>query len=293
MAKSPSETHSPCALCERNTWHEVLYQHTDSEHEYRMDTIHQTLQCKGCKTLSFQKVVIDFESAYPISDDEWEVPKEIFNYPRVLSGHKKLGDLGDVPKLVREIYTQSLNAIRDDSTILAGIGLRATVESICNEQAIPGRTLDNKIDGLAKSGIISRNDAERLHAIRFLGNDAAHESRSNTESNLIIGLRIIEHLLLTIYVLDGEVGGGFDTIIKSPEKFLELLEKKLVSFKSGEEIPLAMIYGKDIRRLHGYASSHEAFLIAEIKNAKYPRLSLGIVDNYAGSKEKLQHFVVA
>jgi hypothetical protein len=238
-------------------------------------------------------VIIDYESAYPISDGEWEVPKEIFNFPRVLNGHKKLGDLWDVPKLVREIYTQSLNAIRDESNTLAGMGLRATVEAICNDQTIQGRSLDKKIDGLAKKGLISQRDAERLHAIRFLGNDAAHEISSSTESNLITGLRIIEHLLLTLYVLDGAVAEGLDAIIKFPEKFLELLNKKLKTFTSGEEIPLAKIYGKDIRRLHGYASQHEIFLITEINNSNYTKLLIGKVDNYAGSKEKLQHFVVA
>jgi len=293
MAKSTSETYSPCESCDRDTWHQVLYKHLYSEHDYRIDTIHQMLQCKGCKTLSFQKVIIDYESAYPISDDEWEVPKEIFNFPRVLSGHNKLGDLWDVPKLVREIYTQSLYAIRDESNILAGIGLRATVEAICNDQTIQGRTLDKRIDGLAKTGLISQRDAERLHAIRFLGNDAAHEIRSSTESNLITALRIIEHLLLTLYVLDGEAGGGLETIIRSPEKFLELLNKKLETFRTGEEIPLRKIYGKDIRRLHGYASNHETFLINEIINSNYTKLLIGKVDNYAGWKEKLQHFVVA
>ena len=293
MAKSTSETYSPCASCDRDTWHQVLYKHQYSEHDYHIDTIHQMLQCKGCKTLSFQKVIIDYESAYPISDGEWEVPKEIFNFPRVLNGHKKLGDLWDVPKLVREIYTQSLNAIRDESNTLAGMGLRATVEAICNDQTIQGRSLDKKIDGLAKKGLISQRDAERLHAIRFLGNDAAHEISSSTESNLITGLRIIEHLLLTLYVLDGAVAEGLDAIIKFPEKFLELLNKKLKTFTSGEEIPLAKIYGKDIRRLHGYASQHEIFLITEINNSNYTKLLIGKADNYAGSKEKLQHFVVA
>jgi len=295
MAKSPSETYSPCASCDRDTWHEVLYRHLDSEFEYehRMDTTYKMLKCRGCKTPSFQKVIFDIGSAYPISDNEWEVPEEIFNYPRVLSGHNKLGDLWDVPKLVREIYTQSLNAIRDESNILAGIGLRATVEAICNNQTIQGRTLDKRIDGLAKTGLISQRDAERLHAIRFLGNDAAHEIRSSTESNLITALRIIEHLLLTLYVLDGADGGGLDTIIRSPVKFLELLNEKLETFRSGEEIPLAKIYGKDIRRLHGYATNHETFLITEINNSNYTKLLLGKVDNYAGSKEKHQHFVVA
>jgi hypothetical protein len=293
MAKSPEDVYSPCESCDRDTWHEVLHQHTESEYDYRVDVFHQMLRCKGCKTLSFRKVIVDYESSYPIDDDEWHVPKEVFDYPRVLKGHRKLGDLWDIPKLVREIYTQSLHAVRDGSSILAGIGLRATVEAICNEQSIQGRTLDKRIDGLAKAGLISQRDAERLHAIRFLGNDAAHEIRASSESNLLIALRIIEHLLVTLYVLDGDAGASLETIIRSPEKFIEVLDKKISTFKAGDEIPMAMIFGKDVRRLHGHASTHEAFLVAEIKSGSYKKLSLGKVDQYAGSKDKLQHFIVA
>lgn len=292
MAKSPEDVHSPCESCDRETWHEVLFQHTESEYEYRIDTIHQMLRCKGCRTLSFRTVVVDYESSYPVDDDEWHVPRDVFDYPRVLKGHKKLDKLWDIPKLVRDIYTQSLHAVRDGSSILAGIGLRATVEAICNEQSIQGRTLDKRIDGLAKAGLISQRDAERLHAIRFLGNDAAHEIRASSESNLLIALRIIEHLLVTLYVLDGDAGAHLDTIIRSPQNFIEVLDKKVATFNAGDEIPVAMIFGKDVRRLHGYASTHEAFLIAEIKNGNYKKLLLGKVDHYAGSRDPLQHFVV-
>ena len=293
MAKSPEDVYSPCESCDRETWHEVLYQHAESEYEYRVDTFHQVLRCKGCKALSFRKVVVDYESSYPVDDGEWHVPKDIFDFPSVLKGHKKLGDLWEIPKLVREIYTQSLHAVRDGSNILAGIGLRATVEAICNEQSIQGRTLDKQIDGLAKAGLISQRDAERLHAIRFLGNDAAHEIRASSESNLLIALRIIDHLLVTLYVLDGDAGGSLDTIIRKPQNFVQVLDKKVATFKAGEEVPMAMIFGKDVRRLHGYLATHEAFLIAEIKCGNYAKLSLGKVDHYAGSKDKLQHFVIS
>lgn len=293
MTKAPTEIQSPCVSCDRDTWHEILYKHTESEFDYRMDTVHQVLQCRGCKTLSFRKVVIDFETAYPISEDEWDVQEDVFNYPRVLKGHGHFKKLWEVPTVVRDIYKQSLYAIRDESNILAGIGLRATVEAICNDQSIQGRTLDKRIDGLAKAGLISQKDAERLHAIRFLGNDAAHEIRASTEEHLRVALKIIEHLLITLYILDSQTDGTLDTIIKSPEKFVELLNKKLTAFKSGDEVPLAMILGKDIRRLHGYASTHEAFLVAEIKSNSFARLTLGKIDHYAGSKDKLQHFVVS
>ena len=247
----------------------------------------------GCKTTSFRKIVSDFESAYPISEDEWEVPKDVSVYPSVLIGHRELEDILDIPKPVREVYRQSVRAIRDDTDILAGIGLRATIEAICNERSISGRTLDKRIDALAKTGLISQKDAERLHAIRFLGNDAAHEVRQSDSRSLLIALRIIEHLLVNLYILDGEADSRLDTIIRTPETLLKVLDSKLKDFSSGDEIPLAKLFGKDVRRLHGTMSTHEAYLVREISSGGYTKLKVGRIDQYAGSKDKLQHFIVA
>lgn len=293
MSKPPQDVKTPCSSCDRETWHEVLYAHVDSYYEYRMDTNHEVVQCRGCKTISFRKVVIDYENAYPIADDEWEVPKDILYYPSVLKGHRELEDIEDVPSPVQDIYAQAVHAIRDELNILAGIGLRATIEAICNEQKIVGRTLDKRIDGLAKGGLISQKDAERLHAIRFLGNDAAHEIQTVEPKNLLIALRIIEHLLVNIYILDSEADGKLDTIIKTQEKFIEILDKKLPVLAKGEEIPLAKIFGKDVRRFHGYLSTHESQLLNAIAAGTYTKLTVGKVDHFAGSKDKLQHFVVS
>lgn len=172
------QVYHSCASCDRDTWHSVLEQYVESEYEYQMDTIYQIVQCCGCHTVSFRKVVRDYESAYPIDDNEWDVPEDISCFPSILKGHRELEDVWDLPDTVREIYTQSIQAIKDNSNILAGIGLRATIEAICNDRGITGRTLEKRIDSLAKGGLISQKDTERLHAIRFLGNDAAHEIKS-------------------------------------------------------------------------------------------------------------------
>lgn len=287
------KVYSICASCDRDTWHEILCSHEESTgDEYRIDTIHQIVQCRGCSSTSFRKVVQDIESAFPVDDDEWHVPEEIYCFPSVLKGHKELQDVWDLPEMVREIYTQSVQAIKDNSNILAGIGLRATIEAICNDRNIAGKTLDKRIDGLTKAGLISQTDAERLHAIRFLGNDAAHEIKNAESKNLLIALRIIEHLLVNIYILDSEADGKLETIVKTSKQFLALLEAKLPAFLAGDEVPLAKILGKEMRRFHGYFSTHEKYLIVQINTGAYTKLKLGKLDFYAGSKEHLQHFIV-
>lgn len=290
--KTKKQVYHSCASCDRDTWHSVLEQHVEPEYEYRMDTIYQIVQCCGCHTVSFRKVVRDYESAYPIDDNEWDVPEDISCFPSILKGHRELEDVWDLPDTVREIYTQAIQAIKDNSNILAGIGLRATIEAICNDRGITGRTLEKRIDSLAKGGLISQKDTERLHAIRFLGNDAAHEIKKADAKNLLIALRIIEHLLVNIYILDGEADKRLDTIIRTFEQFTTLLEKNLASCTSGEEVPLAKIFGKDMRRFHGYFAAHEQALVDAITNGTFTKLQVGKVDHFAGSKDKVQHFVV-
>ncbi len=291
-ATEKKQVYHSCASCDRDTWHSALHSHVESEYEYRMDTIYQIVQCCGCHTVSFRKVVRDYESAYPIDDDEWDVPEDISCFPSILRGHRELEDVWDLPDTVREIYTQSIQAIKDNSNILAGIGLRATIEAICNDRSITGKTLEKRIDSLAKGGLISQKDSERLHAIRFLGNDAAHEIKKADARNLLIALRIIEHLLVNIYILDGEADKRLETIIRTFEQFTALLKKNLSNCTSGDEIPLAKIFGKDMRRFHGYFAAHEKALVDAITNGTFSKLSIGKVDHFAGSKDKVQHFIV-
>lgn len=259
-----------------------------------MDTVHEMLKCRGCHTVCFRRVVRDYESAYPIDEnpEHWLVPEDVTNYPSVLEGHSELAEIWNLPPVVRDIYTQSVQAIREQSNTLAGIGLRATIEAICNDQTIAGRTLDKRIDALAKGGLISQKDAERLHAIRFLGNDAAHEIKRADSRNLLIALRIIEHLLVNIYILDSEADGRLDTILKTFEQFAKLLDSKLSQYSAGEEIPLARVFGRDMRRFHGYFPSHEKALLEKISEGGYSKLAAGKVAKYAGSKDEVQHFVV-
>lgn len=294
MVDKAKRVQSSCSLCDRETWHSIMFSHKIGENEeYHASIFYEVIQCCGCETISFRRRYVDYEMAYPLDNsDEWYVPEEINNYPSILQGHKELEYVWHLPKEVKAIYLQSLQAMKDNSNILAGIGLRATIEAICNERNIAKGTLEKRIDKLASQGFISKKDAERLHAIRFLGNDAAHEIKISSQSNLLIALRIIEHLLVNIYILDGQVDGSLESIIRTEELFLEVLNQKLTNFQAGEEIPLAKIFGKDVRRLHGYLQVHEQFLLREIQAGIYTTLSVGKVDNYAGSKNKIQHYIV-
>lgn len=292
-AGKPRVIKSLCGTCEGDTSQTILFQSVDpGPYEYHLETAYQVLECCGCQTKSFRKCVSDYESAVQIAENEWEVDREINLYPSALHGHREIPEIYDVPKVVSAIYRQSLEAICNNAGILAGMGLRATVEAICNEQAIAGRTLEKRIDSLAKTGLISAKDAGRLHAIRFMGNDAAHDVQPTDKQSLSIALRIVEHLIVSLYVLDQAAEGILETIIEKYGDFETMLSSKVATLTSGDELPLPNILGKDSRRFHGHLKGHEATLISNIASGAYSKLTLGKLANFSGSKEKFQHFVV-
>lgn len=176
---------------------------------------------------------------------------------------------------------------------MAGIGLRAAIEAICNDRQVAGRSLEQRIDKLGKTGVISANDVDRLHAIRFLGNDAAHEIQASDAKGLLIALRIIENLIVSLYVLDGGANGVLETLIKTYAEFEILLNAKIEVVTKGDALPLAKILGRDARRFHGYLKSHETQLISNISSGAYTSLSLGKNEPRAGSNEKLQLYIVS
>lgn len=293
MTKKSGSVWSPCSKCNQKTIHSIKCIHTeDGGDDYHCAIYYMVIQCRGCENTSFRYVFRDYENAFPISDDEWDVPETIETYPKFLKNHRELIGAHHIPDIVQQVYEESLIAIKEDARILAGLGLRGTIEAICNDCKITGKNLEIRISRLAAQGLISNRDAERLQSIRFLGNDAAHDIKKPAHSQLDIALRIIEHLITTVYILDAEAKGKLETIVTDFIEFEKLLESRLKNFSMGDEYPLAKILDKDVRRLHGQLSQLESKLVHEIKSGNYKRLSLGKIDNFSSYPTKLQHFVV-
>lgn len=290
---SKEKLKNKCSCCNQNTWHEVEgshQYHSDPECDYHYMIEHLIVKCCGCESVSFARRDHDLEIAYLDELDEWVVPTSIETFPK-----QNKGSLinKSFPTIVQNIYRESCNAYRDGALTLSGIGFRATIEAVCNDQGIPGKELSTRINNLSSKGLISKKDSIRLHSIRFLGNDAAHDIKTPEEFSLDAALIIVEHLLTTLYVLDNESKGKLEEVIEDFEILIELLDKRLLELKSGEELPLQKILGKDIRRISGSLSKVEKELNSRVGQKKYTKLIIGKKDKYQGSKEDLQHYIVA
>lgn len=283
---------NPCPRCMKSTMHDIMCQHhDDGGDDYHCDIAYLVVKCRGCGKSSFRYVFSDYENSFPVGDEEWDIDRAIETYPKFINGHSDLDGLHFVPEIVSTVYEESLTAIREGAAVLAGLGLRGTVEAICNDREIKGKNLEVRIARLASQGLISQKDAERLHAIRFLGNDAAHDIKKPNHRQIEIALRIIDHLIATVYILDAAAKGKLDTIVTDYGDFIKLLNKRLKEFKSGDEYPLARYLGKDVRRIQGSLTQMEQQLLADISTGDFIALTAGKIDTFGANPAQLQHFI--
>ncbi len=157
-------------------------------------------------------------------------------------------------------------AVQEGAFTLAGLGLRATIESICNDKKIKGKNLQARINAMNRAGMISKADTERLHAIRFLGNDAAHEIKKVKEPSVLIALKIIEHILLSVYIFEDEVNSHLETPINSVKEIIPILETNLSKMEGNSTFTLSKWLGKDRRRILEKLDDIENILSEKIDN---------------------------
>lgn len=281
-----------CNACDKFTNHSVI-----AEHEWRSDpddyayaTYHKLVKCLGCENISLRVEDHEIESGYQISENEWDYPIHVNNYPKKLQNHKDIEQDYLIPEIVKDIYKEVILTLQEDAKILASLGLRACIEAICNHLEINGRNLEIRINKLVTLGFISKRDAELLHAIRFMGNDSAHEIKAPKVSALKIALKIVEHLLQSVFILPERAKGSLDTIIDSYPLFEKILGQHLSNFEVGDEHPLLYFFEKDRRRLTDTIINLESTLVKNINNGTFTLLKIGKEETNKEGK-KIQFFI--
>ncbi len=209
--KAESKIDAPCGKCKADTKHLVL---TDVELKgrdatpdfliYGWDESYEIIQCLGCESISFKKTHQNsedeihwdgpdgYESAYRVQTDF---------YPNPEKGRGSVEDERLLPTKLQLIYKESLGALNANHRVLAGIGIRAIVETICKDKEANGNNLVEKINSLVSLGVLTRDGADILHKLRTLGNDAAHEVTPHDNVQLGLAFDVIDHLLTGVYIL--------------------------------------------------------------------------------------------
>jgi hypothetical protein len=265
-----------CRSCKRSTKHTVIGTKSiySNDENYRDETKYFLVECNGCETISFREEYHDYEVYYQIGEDEYTHDIRIETFPHYIKNHNQIEALIDIPKIVRSIYKESILAVQEGAYTLAGLGLRATIEAICNDKDISGRNLQVRINAMSRSGMISKSDAERLHAIRFMGNDAAHEIKKAKEKSVLIALKIIEHILLSVYIFEEEVSEYLETPISSIVEALPILENNLLKLEDNSTFTLIKWLGSSRRRVMENLEQIELDLNIRIQNGDIENVTL-------------------
>jgi hypothetical protein len=202
---------APCRRCKLGTKHGILSEVRMTLREETPDTLiygsddkYQIIQCQGCETLSFrtEHTNSEDEKHYETPEgygSEWAIHEEYF--PNPVDGRAGINDYHLLPKKLRGIYKETLAALNAGHPVLTGIGIRAIVETVCNDNDAPGRDLYKKIAGLVTQGVLTQAGADILHKLRTLGNDAAHNVKPHDNIQLGLAFDVIDHLLQGVYIL--------------------------------------------------------------------------------------------
>lgn len=206
---SPPKTNEvwvPCGNCGKTLCHKVLTElrteDSTPDGEITFWETFLTIQCGGCKVVSFCKELTSTEDYRwnPVSEQQ-ELAVDWCVYPPRVAGREELQHVYTLPYNLQRIYKETRAVLITGQPVLAGIGIRSIVETVCKDQKADGKDLKTKIDELAKRAIITADAAKILHSLRFMGNEAAHEVKVHAADELATAFDVVEHLLQGLYVI--------------------------------------------------------------------------------------------
>lgn len=203
-----AELRLPCLQCEGNTFHRVvraaeyISEYGDSQFSMTAWDEYQVVECLGCRTHSFRQCHRDTESIdHDPETQETFLEESVELFPNREKGRSEVDGVNHLPLPIKRVYGETLTALRNAMPVLAGIGIRAIVETVCKDRGAPGNNLEQRIDGLVAQGVLTHAGAEILHGLRIMGNSAAHEVKPHSMPDLNAAMDVIDYVLTGVYIL--------------------------------------------------------------------------------------------
>src|SRR5882724_3883159 len=141
-----------CSNCRNETNHTISKEDkqeiSSDEHDYYAEYVYQIIKCNGCENMSFREVSssnleLDMEDGTPI--------ESVTLYPPRSEETLLLKSFYNAPHKTRSIYRETMDAFNNGMYILCSAGLRAIIESICNNEGILNGLVEiTKKDGSTK-----------------------------------------------------------------------------------------------------------------------------------------------
>lgn len=208
------EEKSKCNKCLSETKHKIIANYIESGseeqghgHSYDWYDEHQIIQCCGCEEISFKCIKTNSEDVD--FDGETTFPWEYITYYPQRNLSQPYPNIEMLPLKVLRIYNETVSALNNDQRILAGIGIRALIEAVCSEQEVKGKNLKERITNLKEKSIVTIEGESALHKLRDLGNASAHEAKPYNKVQLLMALKVVEHMLDGTYIIPEKIKTAF------------------------------------------------------------------------------------
>lgn len=276
MLKKDGKIDAYCSCCKRKTHHALLH---SERVPYPDDDMwgyveYQTVKCLGCDNISFQLEMCDeTDEDYDSYGDTCYTPRYV-SYPSGPTKEVKVLEYTmELPPDIDAIYRETIRAFNDGLLRLTATGFRATIEAVCINTKTEGKNLDQKINNLCKSGIITKRDRDRLHSVRFIGNDSVHEIKAPNQQQLELVLEIINSMLNSLYVLDNKCY-VLERPVSNFDELEQIIDKVLEDKTTGMVLSFENLINKDRRVISADRRAMETLLQENIKNGSYTKLSI-------------------
>ena len=203
---------SSCKTCKRASNQHVIeeYNQVGDEGDFQWTDTYQIIQCAGCDKISFRTTHSNSEEIHQTGHNEWEYAETVKVYPNPMETRHPVAETHLLPSKLRRIYNETIISLNEQQPILAGLGIRAIVETICKDNQAAGKNLFKKIDDLVQKGALTSSGAAILHKVRTLGNEAAHEVKPHAEADLDVAMSVVEHLIRQLYILPKLAASAFE-----------------------------------------------------------------------------------
>jgi len=241
--------------------------------DYWWNCTYHVVKCMGCDKISFYTITYEESNiGYDENGEEVVIPDE-----KTFPDQKGMAvplNSWYIPSEIDGIYNEAVSALNTKNYRLAAAGFRAVIEAICMCESVPGKNLEQKINALRRQGIITQQDRDRLHAIRFMGNDSIHEMKRPELSQLRIVLEIVNVMINNLYILEAQFKDSLEHPIKSFKEFVKLLDEGISVRCVGDTDILKNLIPPSRRLIKEDVQKFESELIAAISASTYDKLSL-------------------
>jgi hypothetical protein len=215
MLEAPERVKGHCPSCGPGCWADVKGQsvqmHHDDENPVWAQETYRILQCRGCDTHYFQKILVFSE--------EWErrvLPggEEVDHYPESISywpapskreQPKWLWEIQGIDNNLHELLQSIYTALDADLPVLAAIAVRTALDRATELVGVdPAITFAEKLKALREEGRIGKQEEEDLSTLTKAGSAAAHSGWRPTPKQLDTMMATIEHFIYRTFFLAKE-----------------------------------------------------------------------------------------